>query len=172
MNSDAGHAALHDRLQALFSLHRPAEAAALADEALTRWHASAAEAADQTLAAEQLHRIARDLLAAAPAPAAPPPMADSSDDEDDDALFDPATRKALRACFATLGTDAAKLILGYYEFGSDGGGNAVAARLRRRQQLAARLGMSTEALRDRALAIRAELEACVCARCAAGGDRA
>jgi len=171
MNSDAGYAALRDRLQALFSLHRPVEAAALADEALTRWHASAAEAADASLAADQLHRIARDLLAAVPAPAAPLPTADSSDDEDD-ALFDPATRKALRACFATLGTDAAKLILGYYEFGSDGGGNAVAARLRRRQQLAARLGMSTEALRDRALAIRAELEACVCARCAAGGDRA
>ena len=171
MNSDAGHAALRDRLQALFSLHRPAEAAALADAALTRWHASAAATADPTLAADQLHRIARDLLAAAPAPAAPLPTADSSAD-DDDALFDPATRKALRACFATLGTDAAKLILGYYEFGSDGGGNAVAARLRRRQQLAARLGMSTEALRDRALAIRAELEACVCARCAADGGRA
>ena len=171
MNSDAGDAALRERLQALFSLHRPTEAAALADAALTRWCAPAAATADPTLAADQLHRIARDLLAAAPAPAAPLPTADSSVD-DDDALFDPATRKALRACFATLGTDAAKLILGYYEFGSDGGGNAVAARLRRRQQLAARLGMSTEALRDRALAIRAELEACVCARCAADGGRA
>lgn len=155
MNPDA----LRDRLLALFSLHRPADAAQLADQALLRFQALIPAPTD---VAASLHGIARELLAALPAE---PADAESIDEADSD----PATRKALRACFAKLGTDASKLILGYYEFGSDGGGDTGAARLRRRQQLAARLGISPEALRDRAHEIRAALEAGVQARLADDG---
>lgn len=156
MNADA----LRERLLALFSLHRPDAAAALADEALRRFAALGATPGD---AAARLHAIAGELLAAQPEdPSAAMPEPDGVDEPD----FDPATRRALRACFAQLGTDASKLILGYYEFGSDAGGDTVAARLRRRQQLAARLGLTPEALRDRAHEIRAMLEDGVQARLA------
>ena len=155
--------ALRDRLQALFGLHRPADAAALADAALQRFQALAPPPAD---GADRLHAIARELLAAAPAAAA---AAQPEPDGVEEAEVDPATRKALRACFAQLGTEASKLILGYYEFGSDAGGDTVAARLRRRRQLAERLGLTPEVLRERAHQIRAQLEAGVQARLAADG---
>lgn len=158
MNGDAALDALRDRLLALFRLQRPALAEALADQALARWRAVAPAPTDPSAIADTLQAIARELLDAAPSEA-PAVVVD-----DDEPAFDPTTRKALRACFAKLGTEAAKLILGYYEFGSDGGGPTASARLRRRQQLAARLGLTPDELRDRALAIRAELEACVRAR--------
>lgn len=160
MNGDAALDTLRDRLLALFRLQQPAQAESLADQALARWRVVAPAPTDPSAVADALQAIARELLAGAP------PVSRAIVTGDDEPAFDPATRKALRACFATLGSDAAKLVLGYYEFGSEGGGPAVAARQRRRQQLAARLGLTPDALRDRALAIRAELEACVAARCA------
>lgn len=159
----AARDALRERLQALIALQRPAQAAELAEQALARAPQAALD--DPAAAADTLLGIVRDLLQSLPAeaPLLPP-------DDEDRAPFDTAARTALRACFTRLGTDASKLILGYYEFGSDAGGQTVAARQRRRAQLAARLGMTPEALRARALAIRAELEACVDARCAVPGN--
>ena len=159
MNSEA----LRDRLLALFGLHRPADAPALADAALQRFDAQVPTPTD---AAASLHAIARELLAALPAdPAAAQPEPDGVEEPD----VDPATRKALRACFAQLGTEASKLILGYYEFGSEAGGDTVATRLRRRRQLAERLGMTPDALRARAHQIRAQLETGVQVRLADDG---
>ncbi len=65
---------------------------------------------------------------------------------------------ALRACLDALGAQSARLILEYY--GADGG----AARIERRQRLADRLGMTVNALRNRALRARVALEKCLLAR--------
>lgn len=85
--------------------------------------------------------------------------ADAAPDADAD------TRRALRLCLARLGTDAARLIVAYYDFGDSS--EVGEARRVRRRQLAIRLGLSDTALRARALAIRDQLEACVQA-CRAG----
>ncbi len=177
---DEGDAAAHyerlrARLIALFRLHVPHEAEALADEALERLARRLSEGVVVAHLASYLHGIARLVLLEArsrplqrrasdaelerlPAPDA---IHDAEEEE-----FDPATRKALRACFAKLGTEASKLILAYYEFGADGMGDTGAGRIRRRQQLAERLGLSLNALRNRALRVREALEACVRARLA------
>ena len=65
-----------------------------------------------------------------------------------------ATDAALRGCLEQLGAPAAQLILEYYV---DSG----ATRIEARRQLAQRLGLSINALRNRALRVRAALEACV-----------
>lgn len=77
---------------------------------------------------------------------------------------DAETRRALRLCMARLGTEPARLILAYYASGESS--ERGEARRLRRQQLALRLECSDAALRRRALAIRARLEACVAARLA------
>lgn len=77
---------------------------------------------------------------------------------------DAETRRALRLCMARLGTEPARLILAYYAFGESS--ERGEARRLRRQQLALRLECSDAALRNRALAIRGRLEACVAARLA------
>jgi DNA-directed RNA polymerase specialized sigma24 family protein len=72
---------------------------------------------------------------------------------------------ALQGCLKCLDSESARLILEYYA--ADGG----AARIERRQQLAQRLGMTLNALRNRALRTRIALEKCVRARLQAGnGD--
>jgi DNA-directed RNA polymerase specialized sigma24 family protein len=65
---------------------------------------------------------------------------------------------ALRACLDTLGAESAGLILEYYADSSGG------ARIKRRQRLAEHTGLTLNALRNRALRIRDRLERCVRAR--------
>jgi hypothetical protein len=156
-------ARLAPRLHALFALHRPAAAAeALTAEALRR----CAQLPD-TAPAEQVHAVARALLdghhAASEALAA----------EQFDALDaapDPELHQALRAALARLGTEAARLLLGYYRYGADGRGDSADLREQRRRQLAERCTISREALRERALAIREALETAVLAAPAATGS--
>lgn len=157
-------ARLAPRLQALFAVHRPpAVAAALTAEALRR-----AEALPDDAAAEAIHAIARALLEADDSAPAPVPDAELDALE---AAPDPALRKALRLGLARLGTDAARLLLGYYGFGADGGGDTAASRQQRRSQLAVRFGLDPSALRGRALALREQLEAEVAALAAAADPR-
>ena len=73
---------------------------------------------------------------------------------------DPALA-ALAACLETLGSAAAQFILQYYA--QDGG----AARIRHRHQLATQLGLTENALRNRALRLRIALERCVTGHLAA-----
>ncbi|WP_439641587.1 hypothetical protein [Nevskia sp.] len=161
MSGERAAVDLRERLLALIGLQQPAASAGpLADALLTRWQHEAPAGEPFETAIARLQQLTRQQLG---------PLAATAADAASPVTIEPdaATRKALRACFATLGTDAAKLILGYYEFGGDGGGQG--ARQRRRQQLATRLGVTPDALRDRALAARAGLEACVRARCADDG---
>ena len=65
-----------------------------------------------------------------------------------------ATDAALKGCLAQLGAAGSELILEYYV---DSGANRIEAR----RQIAQRLGLSLNALRNRALRMRAALEACV-----------
>lgn len=158
---------LRQRLIAVFRLHLPIEAETLADEALERLARRLHEGVAVEQVGAYLHGIARLVLleardrpqerrAAADAlerlPAPPTTMAEE-DEIDIDA------RNALRACFAKLDPESARLILAYYD--DDGEG-----RIRRRQQLAGRLGVSLNALRNRALRLRQQLETCVRARLA------
>jgi hypothetical protein len=71
-----------------------------------------------------------------------------------DGEADPAI-PALRACLASLGEEGANFILSYYA--ADDG----AARIERRQRMAAASGMTLNALRNRALRLRLSLEKCV-----------
>jgi hypothetical protein len=70
-----------------------------------------------------------------------------------------AQAAALEACLDTLAKADAALILDYY--GADG-----SARIRLRQQLADSLGLSLNALRNRALRLRGKLEECALSRLA------
>lgn len=170
--ADGGDAAAHHerlraRLTALFRLHLPGEAKALAEQSLEQLARQMSEGVVVGNLASRLHDIARRVLVEARGRPLQPPASEveadrgpaASEIEEDE--FDPATRKALRACFARLGTEASKLILAYYEFGGDGTGDTGAGRVRRRQQLAERLGLPVDALRSRALHVREALETCV-----------
>lgn len=82
------------------------------------------------------------------APGIPP------DEETDDAVM-----RALAACLESLTRDARDLVLSYY--GSDG-----SARIASRHELAGKLGIAPNALRNRALRVRMRLEKCVSGRLA------
>lgn len=82
------------------------------------------------------------------------------DDEDDSPR---ALRDCLSACLAKLTTESRALIADYYEHEQE-------SRIRRRREIAARLGVPLNALRIRAHRIRAGIEACV-RDCLAGAAR-
>jgi hypothetical protein len=136
------------RLVTYFRLRFPADAEALADEAIDRLarrllETGARRRKERDAAGEALLEIELDQQEAEPDPAMP----------------------ALRACLEAIGPESAALILDYYA--ADTG----ATRIARRQALAQRSGMSLNALRNRALRIRMGLEKCVRARLQAGMPR-
>jgi DNA-directed RNA polymerase specialized sigma24 family protein len=157
------------RLVTYFRLRFPAEAEALADEAIDRLARRLNDGTPvQNLAAYALG-IARLIVlethtrqnkerAAAREAVLQAQLAEPAAPERESE----AALAALRACLEGLGAEAAGLILDYY--GADDG----AARIERRQRLAERAGLSLNALRNRALRIRMTLERCVRARLAAG----
>ena len=160
---------LRTRLIAMFNLHLPAEADALADETLERCARRIAEGVVVEQVAAYVHGIARlVLLEARQQPLqrrAPveildrlPAPAETLDEADDGRL----ALRALQACLASLGPASADLILRYYTDGRDDpGASGGDDRIRARQRLAATLGLNLNALRNRALRLRSSLEACV-----------
>lgn len=87
------------------------------------------------------------------------PGGSDGDGADDaaDAAVDAVALAALNACLESLDDAARRLVLEYYL--ADG-----LARIPARQRLAAALGLSLNALRNRALRLRARLETCVAAK--------
>lgn len=75
----------------------------------------------------------------------------------EDAAVDAAALAALQACLEGLDAEARRVVLEYYL--ADG-----AARIAARQRLATGLGLSLNALRNRALRLRTRLESCVTAK--------
>ena len=164
----AAYEQLRRRLIAFFRLRFPVRADALADIALDRLarrlHEGTAidhlapyalgiarHVALETQAREQRERLAANELASGLAPGT---------GEDVETDPDPALA-ALVECLRALGAQASDLILQYYA--KDGG----AARIAHRQALARALGLTENALRNRALRLRGGLERCVSARLSA-----
>jgi DNA-directed RNA polymerase specialized sigma24 family protein len=150
------------RLVTYFRLRFPVEAEALADEAIDRLARRLGDGTQIENPASYALGIARFLVMETAARqrkeghAAREAMQEIAiqlpDAELDSAL------PALRTCLGCLDAESAGLILEYYAV--DRG----AARIERRQQIAGRLGMTLNALRNRALRTRIALEKCVRAR--------
>jgi DNA-directed RNA polymerase specialized sigma24 family protein len=150
------------RLTTYFRLRFPAEAEALADEAIDRLARRLEDGTQVDNPASYALGIARFLVMETAARqrreghAAREAMLEL-ELQVADVEFDPAL-PALRTCLGCLDPESARLILEYYAV--DGG----TARIERRQQIAERLGMTLNALRNRALRTRMALEKCVRAR--------
>jgi DNA-directed RNA polymerase specialized sigma24 family protein len=149
------------RLVTYFRLRFPAEAEALADEAIDRLARRLSDGTAVLNLAGYALGIARLLVLETSSrqrkerDAALEAALDrelNREDEPDPALG------ALRTCLEALGAESAAFILDYY------GAEAGATRIARRQALAERLGVSLNTLRNRALRIRIGLEKCVRAR--------
>lgn len=164
----AAYEALRRRLIAFFRLHLPAQADDLADAALDRLGRRLAEGVAVEDTGGYALGIARFLIREAHAqairatraendPALRPPDADDAGD----AIRHEAVLAALDACLGAAGPAQGRLILDYY--GADGG-----ERIALRRRLATALGISLNALRNRALRLREALEACVRGRLLAG----
>jgi DNA-directed RNA polymerase specialized sigma24 family protein len=160
---EAVYEKLRARLIAFLRLHLPAEADALADLTLDRLaqriHSgtaiqnvySYALGIARMVVFEARARFSREQSSVEEAAY----LQQALTSELDTAGPDPeAMDAALRGCLERLGAPAAELILEYYV---DSGANRIEARRR----LAQRLGLSINALRNRALRVRAALEACV-----------
>ena len=154
---------LRRRLIVYFRLHLPAEAEALADQVFDRMARKLQEGTEVRDVAHYAFGVARLVCLEArareqrwrEASADPPlaPEAESAEDaEDDKAVMD-----ALAACLQQMGARSSELILAYYA--GDGGEGR-----RARGRLATALGLSINALRNRALRIREALEECVSRR--------
>ena len=160
---------LRERLLALFRVYFPAESEALTDVTLDRLAKRVAEGVtiDDTrlyalgiarmvlrearLRLARQHEVERD------------PTLQPDDDAGAEQLETERALHGLRACLGTLDTDSRALILRYYA--ADGG-----ARIRLRQQLAEAQGSSLNALRNRALRLRARIEECLRVRLGRGGQ--
>ena len=151
--------ALRRRLGLFFRLHVPAEAEALADTVLDRL----ARRLDEGVAVDDVRLyalgIARHVLAETRSrqqqrdlALADPTFVETQ--AGSDAFIDADLLPALRRCLKRLGKDDSALILAYY----DGDGTQ---RIARRRSLAASLGVSLNALRNRALRARGQLEGCM-----------
>jgi hypothetical protein len=154
-----GYERLRRRLVAFFRFRFAAQAESLADQALDRLarRLSDGTAVDslesyvlgiaRLLVLEEENRQRKERLGAVEA------MRNLElhrwDGESDQAI------PALRVCLASLGEEGANFILNYYS--ADDG----AARIERRQRMAAASGMTLNALRNRALRLRFSLEKCV-----------
>lgn len=156
----AAYEALRRRLLRFFRLHSPAQAEELADIALDRLARRLDEGVEIAQVTSYVLGIAR--LVALEARAKERQHRYTGDEdwpaEDDESVQervqDERDAAALSACLAEAGAEASELILDYY--GADGG-----ERIRARQRLADRLGVSLNALRNRALRLRERLEACL-----------
>ncbi len=183
MRQEGGDAALRYeslrcRLLAFFRLHALAEAEALSDRALDRVARKLAEGTDVKNLLPFTLGVARMIVAECQSqryreqrahqgfasiieqPAAPPEIREF---EEEEARLQERVR-ALRECLARLGSHATHLILSYYD--AEGG-----ERIARRQRLAAELGLSVNALRNRALRLRSALERCQASSMPARRDR-
>jgi len=150
---------LRRRLLLYFQVQAPADAEAAADETLDRL----ARRMDDGTAIDNVPLfalgIARNLLRelrarGRRADAAVQMLAASADDTDSEDADRGAELDALRACLQGLESSGARLILDYYS--ADG-----ADRIRVRRDLAQRLALGLNALRNRALRLRGALEACL-----------
>lgn len=164
----AAYEALRRRLIAFFRLHVPAQADDLADVALDRLGRRLAEGVAVEDTGGYALGIARYLVREAQAQAIRAARAEHDPllqlpDEDAaaDAVRHEAVLAALDTCLDTAGPAQGRLILDYY--GADGG-----ERIALRQRLATALGISLNALRNRALRLREALEACVRERLLSG----
>jgi DNA-directed RNA polymerase specialized sigma24 family protein len=160
-----GYERLRIRLIAFFRLRFPAQAEALADEAFDRLARRLADGTAVDSPEGYALGIARLLL-----------LETQNREKKERRMADEALRDldmvgvlspeaephpaepALRACLEGMGREAEAFILDYYE--ADTGTDRIA----RRQQLAQRLGLTLNALRNRALRMRLALESCVRAR--------
>jgi DNA-directed RNA polymerase specialized sigma24 family protein len=155
---------LRMRLVTFFRLSCPVEAEALADEAIDRLGRRLSDGTPVDNLGGYALGIARFLAMEAGARrrkeqhAAREALIDQEGSaQAEQAEFDPAV-PALRGCLNCIDPESAHFIMEYYA--ADGG----AARIERRQQLAQRMGMTLNALRNRALRTRIALEKCVRAR--------
>ena len=159
---------LRRRLIVLFRLHVPADAEALSDVALDRLarriHDGAPIDNPQLFAlgiARKLVLEAQNRAARQQRMANDPTLASAPADDDAEALE--SNCAAMSACLGKLGTNARDLILAYY--GADG-----AARIETRRRLASELGLSVNALRNRALRLREGLARCMHLRLHESGE--
>lgn len=154
-----GYERLRRRLTQFFRLHLPVEAEDLADIALDRLARRLQEGTEVEHTQRYALGVARLVLLEARTRHAKQQLAEqdpgwSEVPDAEETLGLETTIAALGACLDQLGTRARSLILAYY--GDDG-----ARRIQIRQQLAADLGSSLNALRNRALRLRETLERCV-----------
>ncbi|MEP7042799.1 MAG: hypothetical protein ABI843_07030 [Dokdonella sp.] len=154
-----GYERLRQRLIQFFRLHLPVEAEDLADLALDRLARRLHEGVDVDHTQRYALGIARMILLEARTRLARQHVAEQDPTwtqapDEADAIHLEAAVTALGGCLDQLGERAHALILAYY--GADG-----AQRIRTRQRLAAELGSSLNALRNRALRLREALERCV-----------
>ncbi|MBS0583340.1 MAG: hypothetical protein JSS42_09600 [Proteobacteria bacterium] len=151
---------LRRRLVLFFRQHEPVDAESLADDALDRLARRLDEGTAIDNAAlyvfgiaklmrfEAHERRTRREAARQEAIAAVETEADESD------ATDPLLLAALRACLRGFGARSTELMFAYYR-------DDDARRIATRRDLAASLGVSINALRNRALRLREALEACV-----------
>jgi DNA-directed RNA polymerase specialized sigma24 family protein len=161
-----GYEQLRRRLILFFRQREPIEAETLADDALDRLARRLDEGVPINNPASYAFGIAKLMLFEANArrlrqearvdePETRPAMI-----EDDDAI-DPALARALRTCLRSMGRRGSELMLAYYR-------DDDARRIKTRRNLAEKLGITLNTLRNRALRLRASLETCVRARMASG----
>ncbi len=149
---------LRRRLVLFFRQHEPVDAEALADDALDRLARRLDEGTDIDNAGLYAFGIAKLMLFEAHErrtrreAARQEVLAEAEGEEKEEA--DPVLLAALRACLRELGARSAELMLAYYR-------DDDARRIATRRDLAAALGVSLNALRNRALRLRAALETCV-----------
>ncbi len=157
---------LRRRLVTYFRLHFPASAEMLADEALDRLGRRAGEGTSIDNVALYALGIARLLVQETRGRLAREQRAIEESARRATLADDPAEiemqQRALSACLEQLGAAPASLLLEYY--GADG-----AARIDGRKRLADSLGLTLNALRNRALRWRGALEQCVRGRLEASG---
>ena len=164
-NAEEHYESLRRRLIVFFRLNFPADAEALADRALDRVAGKLMDGVKIENLPQFALGVSRMILAEfrsqrsreqrahegyagmVEPPGTPP---DIGEGEEDEARIQERVRQ-LRHCLAKLGDHASYVILTYYA--GDG-----SERISRRQRLAAELGLSLNALRNRALRLRGTLE--------------
>lgn len=161
-----GYEQLRRRLILFFRQREPIDAETLADEALDRLARRLDEGVQINHPAPYAFGIAKLMLFEANArrqrqearvdePETTPAMI-----EDDDSI-DPALVRALRTCLRSIGRRGSELMLAYYR-------DDDARRIKTRRNLAEKLGITVNTLRNRALRLREALETCVRGRMASG----
>ena len=151
---------LRRRLILFFRQHEPVDAESLADDALDRLARRLDEGTAVDNTALYAFGIAKMMLfevherRTRREAARQDAIATFEDDAGEAEATDPLLLAALLACLREFGTRSTELMLAYYR-------DDDARRIATRRDLAARLGVSINALRNRALRLREALEACV-----------